>query len=935
MNFLLLKQILEQEHKEYKSIPFWSWNNEIKEENLLQQIEDMKSVGIGGFIMHARTGLKTEYLGEKWFSCISACLKKAKELGLEAWIYDENGWPSGFVNGKLLKNEEFRAQFLEYDVKEYFDKNAFAVYKKDYNGFVLTDGASADVKEYYCVYLRTSPSNTDILNPDVVNAFINETHEKYYERFKENFGKELVGFFTDEPQFYTGATPYSKCVAEEFEKQGKNVKDGLIYLFFDDENGYAFKTEYYQTVNRLYTENYYKRLYDWCEEHGCKLTGHSCEESGLAHQMSASAGVMRSYEFEHMPAIDWLGKYLPNELMTRQISSMASQFGKKYVLTETFACCGYNATPRELKSVAEFQLFGGVNKICQHLYPYSLSSQGKFDHPPFFSKHSNWFEEFAVFNKYLENLGFIIGETEEVYDLAIIHPLRSAYTDYVRKEHPLSVKKEDDELAELLEFLALNGITYHFIDEVVLKNHGRTEKDALIVGNCKYNTVIVPKMKSLMLSTYDILKQYKGKLLNLGKIEYIDGYKQSVDIKSNTNFDEIITNKRIAVKGVGGRPSITARKGELGEFIFIKNLFYDKPCSILLENAEKYRVFDLVNLRLKTAKRITEIEENGSVIFIKSEEIAESFTLAEETDITENFSVKDISENYLVIDKAQYSFDEEEYSKTQPIQKIFDRLLYDDYKGKLFIKYCFTVKDIVNLKLIVEKAAYTDFRVNGRKVEFNQSGFDIMFSECDLTGVIVNGVNEIVYSINFYEHEGVRFALFDPLATESLRNCLYYDTSIENVFLKGNFVLDENYSIIKRGLPKRISALEKQGFPFFTGQCVFEGKYYYDGQGKRELSIAGDYLVAKIKANGKTVDIIMDDKTDITDLLKIGDNYIEILAKISLRNLFGPLHYDKNGIFPSCFTFRTQWQKDMPKDYEENYVLAPIGINSIKIHSGE
>ena len=121
------KQILSGELKEYRSIPFWSWNNYLDEGELCRQIEEMKSAGIGGFIMHARTGLKEEYLGEKWFSCIGACLKKAKELGMEAWIYDENGWPSGFVGGKLLENEEFRARFLEYSAGEY-DPAAFAVF---------------------------------------------------------------------------------------------------------------------------------------------------------------------------------------------------------------------------------------------------------------------------------------------------------------------------------------------------------------------------------------------------------------------------------------------------------------------------------------------------------------------------------------------------------------------------------------------------------------------------------------------------------------------------------------------------------------------------------------------------------------------------------------------------------------------------------------
>ncbi|MBO5653352.1 MAG: hypothetical protein J6S44_03970, partial [Clostridia bacterium] len=91
------REVISRDLTDYRSIPFWSWNNELDESALVRQIDEMKAAGIGGFIMHARIGLKTEYLGEKWFSCIKACLDHAKKLGMNAWIYDENGWPSGFV----------------------------------------------------------------------------------------------------------------------------------------------------------------------------------------------------------------------------------------------------------------------------------------------------------------------------------------------------------------------------------------------------------------------------------------------------------------------------------------------------------------------------------------------------------------------------------------------------------------------------------------------------------------------------------------------------------------------------------------------------------------------------------------------------------------------------------------------------------------------
>ena len=54
------KALPESALKEYRSVPFWSWNSALDEAELCRQIEDMQAAGIGGFIMHARTGLKEE-----------------------------------------------------------------------------------------------------------------------------------------------------------------------------------------------------------------------------------------------------------------------------------------------------------------------------------------------------------------------------------------------------------------------------------------------------------------------------------------------------------------------------------------------------------------------------------------------------------------------------------------------------------------------------------------------------------------------------------------------------------------------------------------------------------------------------------------------------------------------------------------------------------
>ena len=55
-----MKKFLETCKKEapsYGSIPFWSWNDRLEEEELRTQIRRMKELGMGGFFMHARGGL--------------------------------------------------------------------------------------------------------------------------------------------------------------------------------------------------------------------------------------------------------------------------------------------------------------------------------------------------------------------------------------------------------------------------------------------------------------------------------------------------------------------------------------------------------------------------------------------------------------------------------------------------------------------------------------------------------------------------------------------------------------------------------------------------------------------------------------------------------------------------------------------------------------
>ena len=46
-----VKGLVENPPKEYRSAPFWGWNDRLQKENLGEQIEGFKKAGMGGFFM--------------------------------------------------------------------------------------------------------------------------------------------------------------------------------------------------------------------------------------------------------------------------------------------------------------------------------------------------------------------------------------------------------------------------------------------------------------------------------------------------------------------------------------------------------------------------------------------------------------------------------------------------------------------------------------------------------------------------------------------------------------------------------------------------------------------------------------------------------------------------------------------------------------------
>ncbi len=98
---------------DYRPAPFWFLNHRLERGELARQIALMKDAGCSGFFIHPRAGLQTPYGGEEWFSLVAFIIEEAGRLGLKAWLYDEDPFPSGIAGGKVVfDHPEFAARSL-------------------------------------------------------------------------------------------------------------------------------------------------------------------------------------------------------------------------------------------------------------------------------------------------------------------------------------------------------------------------------------------------------------------------------------------------------------------------------------------------------------------------------------------------------------------------------------------------------------------------------------------------------------------------------------------------------------------------------------------------------------------------------------------------------------------------------------------------------
>jgi len=552
MNALLSK--FQNPPSTYRSAPFWAWNSRLSPDEVERQVRDMHQQGMGGFFIHSREGLETQYMGEEWFRCIRRAVETAKSLNMKAWLYDEDRWPSGTAGGTIMEDGEDDSRYkgLTLELAQTLPEaltDAEVIYHIWAKGMDCTkyERLAAPEKflettlpegEFFMILRieicfksewfndETPPDN---LNAASVRLFIEKTHEKYFAHEGGEFGQTIPGIFTDEPSLADSHThfendrswlPWTYDFPAYFrEHRGYDIYDTLPVIFFNGEGQQKARHDFWRTVTEMYDEAYFQQIGQWCEGKGIAFTGHLLQEDKLGLGTKVNGAVMPHYRHMGIPGIDILTEQCTETITVKQCSSVVNQLGKKWMLSETYGCTGWDFTFDGQKWVGDWQFVHGVNIRCQHLALYSIAGCRKRDYPPVFNYQTAWWNKNHNMDDYFSRISLVMSEGYAVRDVLVLHPATTAWSRLGCNPYGMPSRSKDRDLPainaygeqfnQLLTGLSSFHYDYDLGDEIILAEKGIVDKEHYLdVGRMSYSVVILPPIDTMLRTTYDLLMKY-------------------------------------------------------------------------------------------------------------------------------------------------------------------------------------------------------------------------------------------------------------------------------------------------------------------------------------------------------------------------------------------------------------------------------------------
>ena len=523
-------------------------------------------------------------------------IDECKKLGMEIWILDDEHFPTGYAAGACKKApNELRRIEIGYsvfdakeknnvDLKKYFkikkeamnritdiiqknhtmkfddDRLLGAYAKRVENGKVVEridlkesiDGTklkwnkpSGDWKIEVIFASRNmgwARSYINMMCYDSCRIQIDAVYEPHYAHYKEEFGKTIKGFFSDEPFIGNGYMyqsemrfgkmkdlPWSDELEESLRKLwGEDYVSRLAMLWsneYDEELTANTRYDFMNVVSRLVEKDFSKQIGDWCAAHNVEYIGHLIEDEGGHARTGQGLGhYFRGLSGQHMAGIDniggqiemyhegneervrsaahvFMGKPLDGEFYHYELGKLGSSMAELHpekkgrAMCENFGNYGWQEGIRLEKYLSDHLMVRGINRFVPHAF--TCKDFPEKDCPPHFwaQGHNPQYRHFGELMKYVERMTNVLSDGKNLSDVAVLYSAEGDWTD----DDYMPLKCVGKELYD------------HQIDHVFMPTDVFEEKeryntvlgDKFSVNGKEIKLLIVPKTKCVSKYLYD------------------------------------------------------------------------------------------------------------------------------------------------------------------------------------------------------------------------------------------------------------------------------------------------------------------------------------------------------------------------------------------------------------------------------------------------
>ncbi len=536
---------------EYGPEPYYGLNGAVDESVIDRDLDSMKQLGYGAVTVQAGYGMPFAYLSPEYFTFFRTFVLAAKQRGLRVWIVDDAGYPSGFAGGKFTElRPDLRMQALA--VAERIPAHAGDVIKHPVSPTTVAvsalnsaDGSSVTIPvtnneidwtapagDWTITVVEhrfsTSPTRSDTnpkrvkdgsqsledyLDPAATGQYLEFTHDAYKKAVGDEFGKTILGFRGDEPDYSISGLPWTPRFFDRFTQlKGYDIKPYLASFLLPkgaemNDKQQRAKADYYDVFSQMFRDGFFKPQGDWCAANHLEYQVHLNHEE-MEMQLTHSEGeFFRDMRYVQVPGIDSIWHQIWTDTISdfpRLASSAAHVYGHPRAFTESFAAYRPEPDLPMVRYILNEQFARGINLVETMYFPASTGGRGG---PARYMQASGY----PALLAYVRRVSYLTSMGRPDAGVAVFLPSSSMW---------LGDAESDKAFVSTERLLSEHQIDFDIVDEDAIASAMKLEGGAFVTmsGN-RLHTVIVPDAKVLSQAAVTRLERFVhggGHVLFLG-----------------------------------------------------------------------------------------------------------------------------------------------------------------------------------------------------------------------------------------------------------------------------------------------------------------------------------------------------------------------------------------------------------------------------------